>query len=244
VQKSHTSNFIYDVTAQSISLVAQSGLFSMVNSGDCGGIRIAAPGSIQMETPFVTVKSLDYLGDGGAFSVDACGVSPSIKLSAVSEDSSGQIAINNAGVAASFIGPGAAAATSLNLGAGIFGAVVGSGGLFSKLTMLPDEVIIEVGTTILSISDEGLTITAGETVVSVTPEGINEVSGDTTRVLNSEGHNLSAAETVCNINPSGFELECASSSIQIDGTGESNASVMSTSCDASGEFESAMTTIE
>jgi hypothetical protein len=232
------------VTAQSISLVAQDGLLSIVNSGNCGGIRLAAPGSIQIETPFVTVKSVDFLEEGGCFSVDAAGMNPALTLSAIGENSKGSVAINNSGVAASFIGPEASAAVSLNLGAGIFGAVVGGEGLFSKLTMLPDEVIIEVGTTILSISDEGLTITAGETVVSITSAGINEASGDTSRELNSEGHNFTAAETILNVGSAGVSLEAATLNLEVDGAKEENASSATASFDSAGSIESAMTTIE
>jgi hypothetical protein len=241
--KSSVSNYNYQVMANTIELVSQSGIFNIANSGNQGTLNLSALGSIKVNIPTVSLEALNF-DSGGSFCVLAGGVGPVIQVGTSSETGSSSVVLANSGVAISYLAPDGGPASVVNLGAAQINAVVSEGGLFSKLTMLPDEVLIEVGSTILSISDEGLTITAGETVVSVTSEGINEVSGDTSRELNSEGHNFTAAETVLNVGSAGVSLEAATLNMEVDGAKEENASTATSSFDATGSVESAMTTIE
>ena len=241
--KSSVSNSSHQLMANTIELVSQTGIFTIANSGNQGAIELSALGSIKATLPTVSVEAMNF-DVGGSFTIMAGGASPVIQVATASEGGTASLGLANAGVAISYLSPDGGPASVVNLGPSLLSAVVSEGGLFSKLTMMPDEVTIEVGTTILSISDEGLTITAGETVVSVTSEGINETSGDTSRALNSEGHNFTAAETLLNVGSSGVSLEAATLNLEVDGAKEENASTATSSFDASGSVESAMTTIE
>lgn len=243
MSKSHVSNSNYQILANTVEIVSQTGIFNLANSGDQGAINISALGAIDIKTPSVAIGIADFI-NGGSFSVLAGGGEPIVQLSSSSTVANSTISLANSGIGLSYLMADSGPASVLNFGSGILSAVVSEGNFFSKLSMLPDEVIIEVGSTILSISDEGLTITSGETVFSVTPEGINEASGDVTRELNSEGHNFTSAETELNVSASGTELETPSLTLEVEGTSEENASVKNSTFDATGEIESAMTTIE
>lgn len=241
--KSSVSNYNHQLMANTIELVSQTGIFTIANSGNKGSLELSALGTIKANLPTVSLEAMNF-DSGGSFTVLAGGVGPVIQVETSSEGGNSSLVLANSGVAISYLAPDGGPASVVNLGPAMLSAVVSEGGLFSKLTMLPDEVTIEVGTTILSISEEGLTITAGETVVSITSEGINETSGDTSRALNSEGHNFTAAETELNVGSSGVSLEAATLNIEVDGAKEENASTATSSFDATGSVESAMTTIE
>lgn len=243
MSSSKVSNIDYQVMANTVEIVSQTGIFSIANSGDQGAVNISALGVIQLETPSVSV-GLESFINGGSFNVLAGGVGPVVQLSSASTVANANLSLANTGIGISFLMADSGPASVLNFGSAILSAVVSEGELFSKLTMLPDEVLIEVGSTTLSISDEGFTVTSGETVFSVTPEGINEASGDVTRELNSEGHNFTSAETELNVSAGGTELETPSLTLEVEGTSEENASVKNSSFDATGEIESAMTMIE
>jgi hypothetical protein len=243
MSKSHVSNSDYQVLANTVEIVSQTGIFTIANSGDQGSINLSALGVIQLQTPLVSIGLADFI-NGGSFNVLTGGIAPVVQLSSASTVANSNISLANSGVGISYMMADSGPASVLNFGSAILSAVVSEGALFSKLTMLPDEVLIEVGSTILSISDEGFTVTSGDTVFSVTPEGINEASGDVTRELNSEGHNFTSAETELNVSAGGTELETPSLTLEVEGTSEENASMKNSTYDATGEIESAITTIE
>lgn len=241
--KTHLSNIDYEIYANTIALVCQNGNFQIENTADKGAMTLSSLGVIQIGVPSVSLVAANYT-QGGTFSITAGGLSPQIQISTVSDGSTSDISLNSDGIEIGLLMAGEGPSTLLSFGPAMLTALVSEGGAFSKLVMLPDQISMEVGTTLLNITDEGLTITSGDTVFSVTPEGISEVSGDSTRALNSEGHNLTASETELNISPSGVEIESASLSIEVEGTNELNASVSNYSFDATCEIESAITTIE
>lgn len=243
MSKSHVSNSDFQVLANSVEIVSQTGILTLANSGNQGAINISALGVVQISTPLVNVGIEDFV-NGGSFNVLVGGTTPVAQLSIASAIANSNLSLANTGIGISYMMADSGPASVLNFGSAILSAVVSEGAMFSKLTMMPDEVVVEVGSTILSISDEGLTITSGDTVFSVTPEGINEASGDVTRELNSEGHNFTSAETELNVSAGGTELETPSLTLEVEGTSEENASVKNSSFDATGEIESAMTMIE
>jgi len=241
--KTHVSNFDYQILAYTIELVSQNGNLKIANSANKGAVSLSALGVIQIGVPSVAILASNY-SDGGAFTVNAGGSSPQIQLAASSEVAVPSLNMNNEGIAISYLVNDGGPASALTFGSGLLSAVVSEGAAFSKLLMTPESVTIEVGSTILEISDEGFMVTSGETIFNVTPEGINETSGDTTRKLNLEGHNFNAAETKFNVGASGIEASSSTFMVEVDGSNEVTAASLTASYDASGDIESAMTTIQ